>query len=95
MDELLSKFPEMVKALLQKVSQTENKTENPVRKAARDKLIARLQVYTDELARLSKQPGEKLTEEQMKEILAIPRPQSQMLPWMFLPAPAPNKGGNK
>jgi len=83
-DDIMRKFPDLVQALLQKVSQTEAASEAPERKRAREKLVAQLRGATDELARLSQQPGEKLSEEQMKEILSIPRPLPQNIPWAFL-----------
>lgn len=82
-DEIMRKFPDLVEALLKRVSQTEL-SESPERKAAREKLISQLRNTTAELARLSQQPGEKLNEEQMQKILSIPRPLPQNLAWAFL-----------
>jgi len=83
-DEVMRKFPDLVQALLKKASQMET-TETPERKLAREKLVASLRSITEDLAKLSQQPGEKLTEEQMKKMLSIPRPLPQNIPWAFLP----------
>jgi len=82
-DDVLKKFPDLIQALLKKVSQVES-SESTERKKAREKLIAQLRSATEELGRLSQQPGERLTEEQMKEILSIPRPLPENIPWAFL-----------
>ena len=82
-EEMLERFPEMVKALLEKASQANSVSDTPERKAARDKLISQLQGATEELSRLSKTPGEGFTEEQIKKLLEIPRPLPQ-LPWTIL-----------
>ena len=83
-DEIIKKFPDLIQALLQKVSQSDVESETSERKEAREKLITQLRNATEELSRLSQQPGERLTEEQMKEILSIPRPLPQNIPWAFL-----------
>jgi hypothetical protein len=75
-EEMLRKFPEMIKSLLEKASQVNNET--PKRKEAKDKLIKQLQSATEELGKLSQQPGERLTEEQIKKLLEIPRPLPQL-----------------
>lgn len=72
LNEIMKKFPDLIQALLQKVSQSET-VETPIIKKAKKKLINSLQNITEELSRLSQQPGEKLTKEQMKKIISIPR----------------------
>lgn len=72
LNEIMKKFPDLIQALLQKVSQSET-IEIPIIKKAREKLIKQLSDTTKELSRLSQQPGEKLTKEQMKKIISIPR----------------------
>ena len=82
-NEIMSKFPEMVKALLEKAQQSDVQ-ESPKRKMAREKLMSQLKSATEELSKLSDVQGEKLSEEQVKEILSIPRPLPQNIPWAFL-----------
>lgn len=75
-EEVLKRFPEMIKSLLEKASKV-NTNETIERKMARDKLIRQLQNATEELGKLSQQPGKRLTEEQIKKLLEIPRPLPQ------------------
>ena len=85
-DEILKKFPEMIKAMLEKAEKTEV-SESPERKKAKDKLIAQLKGISEDLERLSNQDGEMFTEEQMKELVNIPRQAPNIIP--------PSLRGNK
>jgi len=78
-DDLLKKFPEMIRAMIEKAEQTEA-SETPDRKKAREKLLAKLKSVTEDLSRLSQQEGEEFTEEQMKEIVNTPRPLPSIIP---------------
>ena len=78
-DEILKKFPEMIKAMLEKAEQSQS-SETPERKKAREKLLAQLKDVAEDLSRLSKQDGESFTEEQMKDIVDIPRPSTSIIP---------------
>jgi len=85
-DEILKKFPEMIRAMLEKAEQTSS-SETPERKKAREKLLAQLKDVANELTRLSNQEGETLSEEQMKNLVNIKRPAPSIIP--------PSLKGNK
>jgi len=67
MIEIFNRFPELIKALLLKISQTSPDNE------ALNRLTSKLDPIMSEFERLSQQKGEKLTDEQIKDILKIPR----------------------
>lgn len=74
MDELLKKFPELIKTLLEKLSQMEtNNIDKPEIKAAKEKLYNKLTNITKEIVECQNKEGEKLTEEQAKILEEIPR----------------------
>jgi len=74
MDELLKKFPELIKSLLEKLSQTEFSSKLEI-KDAKSKLLSQLKTLTDEITALQNNGGEKLTEEQIKSFF-----ENQQLP---------------
>jgi len=67
MIEIFNRFPELIKALLLKISETSSDNE------ALNRLTSKLTPIMNEFERLSKQEGEKLTDDQIKDILKIPR----------------------
>lgn len=84
MDELLKKFPELLKALLDKLSESDISANIPEMKEAKDRLFSQLQTITNEITELQNQPGEKLTEEQCKVLMEkLPLPPSMQ--WTIKP----------
>jgi len=76
MDELLKKFPELIKALLEKLSQSDFCSDVPEIKEAKGRLLSQLQTITEELTDLQNQGGERMTEEQIKTLVEnLPRQQ--------------------
>ena len=66
MDELIKKFPELIKVLLDKLSKSEFSSDVPEIKEAKEKLLSQLQTITDEMIGLQNKSGDRLTEEQLK-----------------------------
>ena len=83
-DDLMSKFPELIQTLLDKALSTSSPTETVERKEAREKLIKKLKSAINDLSKLSTLPGEKLDEKTIEKILSIPRPSPKELSWAFL-----------
>ncbi|MFA5048761.1 MAG: hypothetical protein WC516_07080 [Patescibacteria group bacterium] len=67
MDELIKKFPELIKVLLDKLSKSEFSSDVPEIKEAKEKLLSQLQTITDEMIGLQNKSGDRLTEEQLKK----------------------------
>ena len=67
-DEIFGRLPEVIQSLLDKISQ------NPDESKEKEKLISNLRNINEELNRLSQMQGDKLTKEQVEEMLKIPRP---------------------
>lgn len=85
MDELIKKFPELIKTLLDKLSQSEfSSNDVPEIKAAKERLLSQLQTITDEMIELQNQGGERLTEEQIKKLFEV-RTLPQSLQWNIKP----------
>ena len=82
MDEIFKKLPELIQTLLSRIEQTGISQENEDMAKARQKLISQLKMIVQEMSDLSGQKGEKLSEEQIKQILEIPRPASSFVPWL-------------
>jgi hypothetical protein len=57
---------------------------------ARNRLIAQLQTILAEMSEISKQDGERPSEEQIKQIMQIPRLTPSSMPWVTL-----SKSGGK
>ena len=70
-DELLKQFPVLLKALLEKVSQSEFSVGNKKSQEAKNKLLSQLKILTDEITKLQNGPGNKLSEEQIKKIMDL------------------------
>lgn len=69
MNEIFNRFPEIIKSLLQKISQSSYKDDEI--SIAKDKLIAKLNSITVELEKLTALEGEELTEEQKNIINSL------------------------
>ncbi len=82
---LYERFPDIIKMLLQKASQTKYGEESDRIRNARNKLINQLNEAADEMSKLSKMEGEGLTEEHIKKILSIPRPLPDSMKWKIKP----------
>ena len=67
MIEIFNRFPELIKALLLKISKTSSDNE------ALNRLTSKLAPIMSEFERLSQQKGEKLTDQQINDILKIPK----------------------
>jgi hypothetical protein len=83
--ELYGRFPDMVKMLLQKASETVYGEETERIKNARNRLLAQLNAFTEEMSKLSNMEGEGLTDEHIKKILETPRPLPESMKWNFKP----------
>lgn len=85
MDELIKKFPELIKTLLDRLSESEfSSNDVPEIKAAKERLLSQLQTLTDEMIDLQNQGGERLTEEHIKKLLEA-RTLPQSLQWTIKP----------
>jgi len=71
-DEIFSRFPEMIKSILEKIEQTNISKDTEEIKHARNLLIKKLKGITENIANLAEGDGEKLTEEQQKVIKNLP-----------------------
>lgn len=83
--ELYGRFPDIIKMLLQKASETAYSDESDEVTAARNKLLAQLNSAAEEMSRLSNLEGEGLTEEHIKKLLEMPRPLPESMQWKFKP----------
>lgn len=70
-DELLKQFPILLKALLEKLSQSEFSVSGKEAQEAKNKLLSQLQSLTDEISKLQNVSGEKLSEEQIKKLVDL------------------------
>ena len=68
LDELIKKFPELIGALLSKLAQSEFSADIPEIQEAKNKLMGQLKSITDEIAQLQNKEGERLTEEQVRQL---------------------------
>ena len=73
-DEIFKKFPQMIKTLLEKSITSSSKEEYK-------KLLHKIKAITEEMDRLTRVSGERLTDEQIKKILEIPRSTPDMFKW--------------
>jgi hypothetical protein len=85
MNELFEKFPELIKSLLEKISQSDYGNSKPEMKAARDKLLSRLHGVMEEISHLQHQEPNSLTEEQIKKLIDMPRPLPPSMQWKIKP----------
>jgi len=93
MNELFEKFPELIKTLLEKISQSDFSDSSPTMRAARDKLLAQLHSVMDEISQLQHKESGSLTEEQIKELMEMPRALPSSMQWKIKPRKKP--GGDK
>ena len=85
--EVLGKIPELLDTLLKKVLEQENISEDIKRREARDRLITQLAQITEQMGRLVQKKGERLSEEQVKEVLSeVPRTMPKNISWAFVPS---------
>jgi len=68
MKEIFTKFPELIKVVMEKIS-AQQTNEKPYIKEARLKLMANLQSTMDEIAAIAQQEGQTFTEEQVKAMI--------------------------
>lgn len=86
MDELIKQFPELIKVLLEKVSQSESNIDVPEIKEARDKLLSQLKTITDQMSGLQSNDQGQITEEQLKMFIeTLPRTLPPEMQWNIKP----------
>jgi hypothetical protein len=83
-NEILSKLPDLIQALMGQAFKTGSIHETPNMVEARNKLVSQLQSILAEISEISKQSGERPTEEQVKQIMEIPRITPTSTPWLAL-----------
>ena len=83
-NEILSKLPDLIQALMGQAFKTGSIRETPNMAEARNKLVSQLQSILAEISEISKQGGERPTEEQVKQIMEIPRITPASTPWLAL-----------
>lgn len=88
--EILKKMPDLIQSLMSQSFQTGSVHETPEMAEARNRLIAQLQTILAEMSEISKQDGERPSEEQIKQIMQIPRLTPSSMPWVTL-----SKSGGK
>ena len=74
MNELIKKFPELLKSLLEQVAQSDFQVNDEKAKLARDKLMSQLQIITNEISKLESEQN--FSEEQVKMFSEL----SELLP---------------
>ena len=93
MNELFEKFPELIKSLLEKISQSDYGSSNPEMKSARDKLMSQLHEVMNQISYMQHQDPGVLTEDQMKRLIDMPRSLPASMQWKIKPRKKP--GGSK
>lgn len=83
-DEILKRLPDLIQSVMGQAFQKGSIHETPEMAEARNKLIAQLQTVLAEISEISKQSGERPSEEQMQQILQIPRLTPSSMPWVSL-----------
>ena len=66
MDEFFKKFPELLKVIFEKISQSDFSSDNPEVKMAKVRLLTQLKDITNEISKLQIKEGTGLSEEQIK-----------------------------
>lgn len=79
MNELIKKFPELLKMLLSQISQSDFQINNEESKRAKDKLLSQLQTITDEISKL--EGDQNFSEEQIKMFSELSEIIPQALKW--------------
>jgi hypothetical protein len=95
MKELYERFPDIIKMLLQKATQTSYGEESEKIRNARSRLLSKLNDAADEMSKLSNLEGEGLTEEHIKKISKIPRSLPDSMKWKIKPRRARKKVDKK
>jgi hypothetical protein len=85
--EILRKLPDLIQSLVSQSFQKGSVHETPEMAEARNRLVAQLQTILGEISEISEQDGERLSEEQMRRIMQIPRLTPSSMPWMALSKP--------
>jgi len=83
-DEILRKLPDLIQSLMGQSFQKGSIHETPEMAEARNKLVAQLQNILTEISEISNQSGERPSQEQIQQILQIPRLTPSSMPWMSL-----------
>lgn len=84
-DDLFKKFPEIVRMLVQKASESKNINDSDEAKIARNKLLYQIKCATEEMDRLSNIDGERLSQEQIESIFKMPRQLPEQFKWKIQP----------
>lgn len=79
MNELIKKFPELLKMLLLQVAQSDFQINNEETKRAKDKLLSQLQTITDEISKL--EGDQNFSEEQIKMFAELSEIIPKALKW--------------
>lgn len=83
-DEILKKLPDLIQSLMDQAFKGGSVHETPEMVEARNRLVAQLHTILGEISDISAQTGERPSEEQVKQILEIPRPIPNSMPWLAI-----------